>query len=113
MLPNRKNPGEIYHLLGSYIPFAPTKAARQANRDPRLSTEERYRGLDDYLQRIRSDPPQVQDAVESNPSSPRRSTIAFATSISSNPNTQIPSVSFLVRARRRRAILRQAPGLDA
>jgi phage shock protein A len=44
----------IYQLLGSYIPFAPTKAARRANADPRLSIEERYRGLDDYLQRISS-----------------------------------------------------------
>jgi len=48
------NPGVIYQLLGSYIPFAPTKAKRQANGDPRLSIEERYRGVDDYLQRIRS-----------------------------------------------------------
>ena len=48
------NPTEIYQLLGSYIPFATTKAARLAAKDPRPSIEERYRGLDDYLQRIRS-----------------------------------------------------------
>ena len=48
------NSGEIYQLLGSYIPFAPTRAARQAAGDPRLSLEERYRGVDDYLQRVRS-----------------------------------------------------------
>jgi phage shock protein A len=36
------------------MPFAPTRAARQANGDPRSSLEERYRGVDDYLQRIRS-----------------------------------------------------------
>jgi hypothetical protein len=48
------NPGDIYQLLGSYIPFAPTKAARISVKDPRLSVEERYRGLDDYLQRVRS-----------------------------------------------------------
>jgi hypothetical protein len=48
------NPGIIYQTLGSFIPFAPTKAARQASGDPRLSVEERYRGQDDYLQRTRS-----------------------------------------------------------
>lgn len=48
------NPSEIYQLLGSYIPFAKTRAGREAGGDSRLSIEERYRGLDDYLQRIRS-----------------------------------------------------------
>jgi hypothetical protein len=52
--PSVGNPGEIYQLLGSYVPFAPTRAVRQANGDPRLSLEERYRGVDDYLQRIRT-----------------------------------------------------------
>ena len=52
--PSIGNPGEIYQLLGSYVPFARTKAARQANGDPRLSVEERYRGPDDYLERIRT-----------------------------------------------------------
>jgi Alpha/beta hydrolase domain len=52
--PSVGNPDDIYQLLGSYIPFAPTRAARQATGDPRLSVEERYRGVDDYLQRIRS-----------------------------------------------------------
>jgi len=52
--PSIGNPGEIYQLLGSYIPFAPTRVARQANGDPRLSLEERYRGVDDYLRRIRT-----------------------------------------------------------
>ena len=52
--PSIGNPVEIYQLLGSYIPFAPTRAARQANGDPRLSLEERYRGVDDYLRRIRT-----------------------------------------------------------
>jgi Alpha/beta hydrolase domain len=48
------NPQDIYQLLGSYIPFAPTRAVRESNGDPRLSLEERYRGVDDYLQRIRA-----------------------------------------------------------
>ena len=51
--PSIGNPTDIYQLLGSYIPFAPTKAARRATGDPRLSIEERYRGVDDYLRRIR------------------------------------------------------------
>jgi hypothetical protein len=52
--PSVGNPGIAYQTLGSYIPFAATKAARQASGDPRLSIEERYRGLEDYLQRIRT-----------------------------------------------------------
>jgi hypothetical protein len=48
------NPSEILQLLGSYIPFAKTRAAREARGDSRLSIEERYRSLDDYLQRVRS-----------------------------------------------------------
>lgn len=48
------NPEDIYQLLGSYIPFAPTRASRNARGDPRRSIEERYKGVDDYLQRIRS-----------------------------------------------------------
>jgi len=51
--PSVGNPGVIYQLLGSYIPFAPTKTARQANGDPRASIEERYRDMDDYLRQIR------------------------------------------------------------
>lgn len=48
------NPAATYPLLGSYIPLARTKAEREARRDPRLSIEERYRGKDDYLLRIRA-----------------------------------------------------------
>lgn len=48
------NPGETYALLGSYIPFAATRAERQAHQDPRPSIEERYRGRDEYLQKIRT-----------------------------------------------------------
>jgi hypothetical protein len=52
--PSVGNPGEIYQLLGSYIPFARTRAVRQRNGDRRASLEERYRGVDDYLQRVRA-----------------------------------------------------------
>ena len=49
----RGGPG-IYPLMGSYIPFARTKAEREPGRDPRPSIEERYRDRDDYLRRIRA-----------------------------------------------------------
>ena len=48
------NPSQIYQVLGSSLPFAPTKVERLAANDPRLSIEERYRDVDEYLQRIRS-----------------------------------------------------------
>jgi len=50
--PSVGNPEDIYQLLGSYIPLARTRAARQATADPRLSIDERYRGVDDYLHRV-------------------------------------------------------------
>ena len=37
--------GRERSLAGGYIPFAKTKAERLANRDPRLSIEERYPSL--------------------------------------------------------------------
>jgi hypothetical protein len=48
------NPAIVYQLLGSFIPFAATRQARQAAGDPRPSLEERYRGLEDYLSQVRS-----------------------------------------------------------
>jgi hypothetical protein len=51
--PSVGNPQDIYQLLGSYIPFAPTEAARHAWGDPRASIEGRYRGVEDYVERIR------------------------------------------------------------
>ena len=48
------NPTTVYALLGSYVPIARTRAEREARRDPRMSIEERYKGRDDYLQRIRA-----------------------------------------------------------
>lgn len=47
------NPTTPVALLGSYIPFATTRAAREAANDPRPSIEERYRDKQDYLTRIR------------------------------------------------------------
>ena len=48
------NPSTLYALLGSYVPFARTKAERDARHDPRLSVEERYRDRSDYLQKIQA-----------------------------------------------------------
>jgi len=45
---------EIVNLLGSYIPFARTRAEREARRDPRPSIQERYRDQDDYLAKLRA-----------------------------------------------------------
>ena len=46
------NPSTIYPLIGAYIPFARTRAEREARKDPRPSIEERYRNRDDYLRKI-------------------------------------------------------------
>ena len=43
---------EISSMVGSYIPFARTRAEREASGDPRPSIEERYQGKDDYLGRV-------------------------------------------------------------
>lgn len=47
-------PTEIYNLLGSYIPFAPTKTEREARGDPRPSIAERYQSRDDYIAKLRA-----------------------------------------------------------
>ena len=52
--PRIGSPNTIVALTGSYIPFARTKAEREAKSDPRPSIEERYNGKDDYLARIRA-----------------------------------------------------------
>ena len=43
---------EISSMVGSYIPFARTRAEREAKGDPRPSIEERYRGRDEFLGRV-------------------------------------------------------------
>ena len=40
-------------LVGSFSPFAATKAERERSGDARLSIEERYQGRDDYVNRVR------------------------------------------------------------
>jgi hypothetical protein len=43
---------EMTAFIGSFIPFARTKAERLKSKDPRPSVEERYRSRDDYLDKI-------------------------------------------------------------
>jgi len=45
-------PDEIQSMVGSFIPFARTKAEREKTGDPRPSIEERYTGREDYLNKI-------------------------------------------------------------
>jgi hypothetical protein len=45
-------PGELVPLIGSSILFPPTRAAREAAKDPRRSIEERYHSRDEYLARV-------------------------------------------------------------
>ena len=47
-------PEELYSMVGSYIPFARTKAEREKSGDPRLSVEERYSDREDYLAKLRA-----------------------------------------------------------
>jgi hypothetical protein len=43
---------ELAGLLGSFIPFAPTKSERRRAGDPRPSVEERYRNRAQYVQQF-------------------------------------------------------------
>ena len=47
-------PDQLFPLLGSYVPFARTKAERDRVRDPRLSIAERYPTRERYLGQVRS-----------------------------------------------------------
>jgi len=44
--------GDLLWNCGSFIPFARTRAEREANKDPRPSIEERYADHDDYVSKI-------------------------------------------------------------
>ena len=44
---------QLLVFAGATIPFARTRGEREASGDPRPSIEERYRGIDDYLSRVR------------------------------------------------------------
>ena len=45
------NPGETYPLIGSFFPFAASRAQREAAHDPRPSVQERYRRREDYVKK--------------------------------------------------------------
>jgi Alpha/beta hydrolase domain len=47
-------PDEMFSMVGSYIPFARTKAERERNQDPRPSVDERYTSREDYLKHVES-----------------------------------------------------------
>jgi hypothetical protein len=47
-------PKELYSMVGSYIPFARTRAEREKSGDPRPSAEERFAGREAYLARLRA-----------------------------------------------------------
>jgi hypothetical protein len=46
--------GQIRMNMGSFIPFARTKAERLASGDPRLSLEERYGTHENYVAKVRA-----------------------------------------------------------
>jgi len=52
--------GELCYLDGSYLPFAKTKAEREAKGDMRPSLEERYRGPADYAAKVRQAAEELQ-----------------------------------------------------
>jgi hypothetical protein len=45
--------GELCYLDGAFLPFAKTKAEREATKDPRPSLQERYRDAADYADKVR------------------------------------------------------------
>jgi len=51
--PEAGRAGMLCGLDGFFLPFARTKGEREANGDPRLSLEERYREKSEYLTRVR------------------------------------------------------------
>jgi len=51
---NAGGAGELCYLDGSYLPFAKTKAEREASGDMRPSLAERYRDPADYAAKVRA-----------------------------------------------------------
>ena len=49
---DRRAGDEMFSMVGSYIPFARTKAEREKNHDPRRSVEERYASREEYLMQV-------------------------------------------------------------
>jgi hypothetical protein len=51
--PDAGGAGELCYLEGALVPFAKTKAEREAKKDPRPSLAERYRDAADYAEQVR------------------------------------------------------------
>jgi hypothetical protein len=51
--PEQGAPGDLMSMMGSTLPFAVTRTAREASGDPRPSIEERYASRAAYLARAR------------------------------------------------------------
>ena len=49
-------------MVGSFLPFAKTKAERIRNNDPRPSIEERYRDRQDYMAKVAASAASLQSA---------------------------------------------------
>jgi len=60
--PETGGPGQTLRMIGSTIPFASTRADREASGDPRPSIEERYPTRDDYLETVRRESSELVDA---------------------------------------------------
>jgi hypothetical protein len=50
--PRRLAADELSGLLGSFVPFAKTRAERKRRRDPRSSLQERYRNQAHYVAQV-------------------------------------------------------------
>jgi hypothetical protein len=57
--PDQGAPGDLMSMLGSTLPLAPTRAAREATGDPRPSIGERYASREAYLARVRESAEQL------------------------------------------------------
>src|SRR5215204_953710 len=51
--PDAGGGGELCYLQGAFVPFAKTKAEREASGDPRPSLQERYRDGADFAEKVR------------------------------------------------------------
>ncbi|MGH9659754.1 MAG: alpha/beta hydrolase domain-containing protein, partial [Bryobacteraceae bacterium] len=47
-------PDELFSMVGSYLPFARTKADRMKHHDSRPSIEERYANREEYLRKVQA-----------------------------------------------------------
>jgi len=54
--------GDLASLAGSFVPFARTRAEREASGDPRHSIEERYASHEDYVRQVAEAARQLQAA---------------------------------------------------